>query len=82
MQYYLVHIEGRMGFEYAANAGHAMRTAAREMGYSRSAIRDLEELKAQSLDDVRLEDVQDIISMGGFVPAEVRAHFGITEEER
>jgi hypothetical protein len=76
MQYYLVQIDGRMGFEYAANAGHAKRTAAREMGYTREDMRDIE-LEAQSLDVVALEDVNHIVAMGGYVPFEVREYFSI-----
>lgn len=76
MQYYLVHIDGRMGFEYAADASHAKRTAAREMGYTREQMRDIE-LEAQRLDAVSLEDVRHVIDMGGYVPSDVRTHFGL-----
>lgn len=79
MQYYLVHIDGRMGFEYAANASHAKRTAAREYGYTREQMREIE-LRAQSIDTVTLEDINHIIWMGGYIPSDVREHFGIAPD--
>lgn len=76
MEYYLVHIDGRMGFELAYDADQAMERAAKDFGFE--SIEDCwMGIEADSLDVVNLEDVQHIISMGGYVPAEVRKQFGI-----
>lgn len=80
MEYYLVHISGRMGFELAHDADQAMYRAARDFGYD-STDDVWDELEAQSLDSVNLEDVQYILAMGGYVPDEVRKHFGIAPQD-
>lgn len=77
MEYYLVHFDGRMGFQLARDADQAVVQTAHEFGYSYERASECYrqvEVDVQPLDKVALED---IIGFGGYIPMSVREHFGI-----
>jgi len=76
MEYFLVHIDGRMGFVLARDADHAMDKTAREFGFE-SADDCYRAMEVDSLDSVSLEDINHIRGFGGYVPETVRKHFGL-----